>query len=47
MRSSPRVYRCSKCGYEFPKEGVPISGYDTATGSRHIHCPKCGKKINI
>jgi len=38
-------YICPHCGYVLPKKDAVISGYDSQSSLRHIHCPKCGKII--
>ncbi|MCW4016093.1 MAG: endonuclease Q family protein [Candidatus Bathyarchaeota archaeon] len=40
-----KFYRCSNCGYLLPKEEAVVSGWNSQQSLRHIHCPKCGKKI--
>ncbi len=38
-------YVCPRCGYVLPKKEAIVSGYDSQSSLRHIHCPKCGKII--
>ena len=38
-------YVCRHCGYVLPKKEAIVSGYDSQSSLRHIHCPRCGKKI--
>lgn len=38
-------YRCQRCGYEFPKAEATISGWDSQSSLRHVHCLRCGKII--
>jgi len=38
-------YICPHCGYVLPKKDAVISGYDSQSSLRYIHCPKCGKII--
>jgi len=39
------TYTCRHCGYVLPKKDATISGYDSQSSLRYIHCPKCGKII--
>jgi len=39
------AYICKNCGYVLPKKDAAISGYDSQSSLRHIHCPRCGKII--
>ena len=45
MRKPKDSYVCRYCGYVLPKEDATISGYDSQSSLRHVHCPKCGKII--
>ena len=38
-------YECPYCDYVLLKKDATISGYDSQSSLRHIHCPKCGKII--
>jgi len=38
-------YACRHCGYVLPKKDATISGHDSQSSLRHIHCPRCGKII--
>jgi predicted RNA-binding Zn-ribbon protein involved in translation (DUF1610 family) len=38
-------YICPRCGYILPKKDAKVSGWDSESSLRHIHCPKCGKII--
>ncbi len=38
-------YICPRCGYVLPKKNAKVSGWDSQSSLRHIHCPKCGKII--
>ena len=38
-------YQCPRCGYVLPKEDATVSGYDSQSSLRHVHCPRCGKII--
>jgi DNA-directed RNA polymerase subunit RPC12/RpoP len=39
-------YRCSKCGYVFPKKEAKVSGFENHPYGLHIHCPKCGHIVD-
>jgi DNA-directed RNA polymerase subunit RPC12/RpoP len=39
------AYVCKRCGYVLPKKDAVISGWDSQSSLRHVHCPKCGKII--
>ena len=45
MRKPKDSYVCPRCGYVLPKEEATISGYDSQSSLRHVHCPRCGKII--
>jgi len=45
MKEPKDSYACPNCGYVLPKKDVVISGYDSQSSLRHIHCPRCGKGI--
>lgn len=38
-----KIYRCRACGYEIPREEATVSGWDSESSLRHVHCPRCGK----
>jgi len=44
MKEPKDSYACPNCGYVLPKKDVVISGYDSQSSLRHIHCPRCGKR---
>ncbi len=45
MGKSKHSYTCRHCGYVLPKKEAKISGWDSQSSLKHIHCPKCGKII--
>ena len=40
-------YICHHCGYVVPKKEAVVSGYDSQSSLRHIHCPRCGKNYSF
>lgn len=38
-------YVCRHCGYVLPKKEAKVSGWDSQSRLRNIHCPKCEKII--
>ena len=38
-------YQYPYCGYILPKQDATISGYDSKSSLRHVHCPTCGKSV--
>ena len=38
-------YTCPKCGCFLPKKEAKVSGWDSQSSLKHVHCPKCGKII--
>ena len=36
-------YVCPNCGFVLPKKDAIISGWDSQSSLRHVHCPRCGK----
>lgn len=45
MRKPKDSYVCPRCGYVLPKKDATISGYDSESSLRHVHCPRCEKII--
>ncbi len=45
LRKSGEYYHCPHCNHATPKREVRISGYDSQSSQRHIHCLRCGKMI--
>jgi len=39
------AYVCKSCGYVLAKKDAVVSGYDSQSSLRHVHCPGCGKII--
>jgi predicted RNA-binding Zn-ribbon protein involved in translation (DUF1610 family) len=44
-RMPKNYYTCPSCGYVLPKKEAKVSGWNSQSSLRHIHCPKCGKTI--
>jgi len=38
-------YTCPRCGYVLPKKEAKVSGWDSQSSLKHVHCPNCGKII--
>lgn len=36
---------CPRCGYVLPKKDATVSGYDSQSFLRHVHCLKYGKIV--
>ena len=44
-KNTKNTYTCKNCGHTFPKNDATVSGYNSQNSLRHVHCPKCGKKL--
>ena len=40
-------YTCPKCGCFLPKKEAKVSGWDSQSSLKHVHCPKCGKSYEL
>jgi len=38
-------YVCPNCGFILPRKDPTISGWDSQSSLRHIHCPRCEKIV--
>ncbi len=47
MRNPRDSYVCPRCGYVLPKKDAVVSGYDSQSSLRHVHCPRCGKIVGL
>lgn len=43
MKKHKDSYTCPHCGYVLPKKEAKVSGWDSQSSLKHVHCPKCGK----
>jgi len=48
MRKSKDSYVCRYCGYVLPKKDAIVSGWDSESSLRHVHCTMdCGRLHRI
>ncbi len=38
-------YRCSSCGFVFPRKGAKLSGWENHPYGIHVDCPNCGATV--